>query len=73
MLLLRYDRITLDNFGANNGLFTFTGSETRDDFADFLIGAPTNYQQGEQEPVHSRSKYLGLYAEDSWRVNPTSR
>ena len=63
-----HDQITVHNFGANNGVFSFTGSETGNDFADFLIGAPTDYQQGEQEPMHSRSKYLGLYAQDSWRA-----
>jgi hypothetical protein len=63
-----FDQITEHDFGANNGLFAFTGSETGNDFADFLIGAPSLYQQGEQEPLHSSSKYLGLYAQDSWRA-----
>lgn len=63
-----YDQITLNNFGANNGQFAFTGTETGNDFADFLIGAPTSYAQGEQLPQHNRSRYLGLYGQDSWRV-----
>jgi hypothetical protein len=63
-----YDQITQHTFGANNGSFTFDGSETGLDFADFLIGAPVSYQQGQQAPLHSRSRYYGLYAQDSWRV-----
>jgi len=65
-----YDQITQHTFGANDGSFAFDGSETGLDFADFLIGAPVNYQQGQQAPLHSRSRYYGLYAQDSWRVVP---
>ncbi len=63
-----YDQITQHTFGANNGSFGFDGSETGLDFADFLIGAPAYYQQGQQAPLHSRSRYYGLYGQDSWRV-----
>jgi hypothetical protein len=63
-----YDQITQVAYGANNGSFAFDGSETGLDFADFLIGAPVYYEQGQQAPLHSRSRYFGLYAQDSWRV-----
>jgi hypothetical protein len=63
-----YDQITEHDFGANNGTFGFTGLETGSDFADFLLGAPAYYQQGVQAPLHTRTYYLGLYAEDSWRA-----
>jgi hypothetical protein len=63
-----YDQVTQHTFGANNGSFGFDGSETGLDIADFLIGAPGYYQQGQQAPLHSRSRYYGLYAQDSWRV-----
>jgi Carboxypeptidase regulatory-like domain/TonB dependent receptor len=63
-----YDQITQHTFGANDGSFGFDGSETGLDFADFLIGAPAYYQQGQQAPLHSRSRYYGLYAQDSWRA-----
>jgi hypothetical protein len=67
---VHFDQITQIPFGANNGAFGFDGSETGLDFADFLIGAPVYYQQGQQAPLHSRSRYFGLYAQDSWRVTP---
>ena len=67
---LHYDQITQHTYGANNGSFAFDGSETGLDFADFLIGAPLYYQQGQQAPLHSRSRYYGLYAQDSWRITP---
>lgn len=51
-----------------NGNFVFNGSETGIDFADFLLGAPTNYVQGQAEPSNGRSRYFGLYGQDSWRA-----
>jgi hypothetical protein len=52
-----------------NGNFLFFGAETGIDFADFLIGAPTFYAQGQALPFNGRSRYLGLYAQDSWRAH----
>jgi hypothetical protein len=65
----RYNQLTEYN-GGSNGDFTFNGAETGVDFADFLIGAPTNYSQGQGYPSYGRSRYIGLFAQDSWRVRP---
>ena len=65
---VHYDQITEHDFGANNGTFGFNGQETGSDWVDFLIGAPNSFQQGVQEPLHTRGYYVGLYAQDSWRV-----
>jgi Carboxypeptidase regulatory-like domain len=51
-----------------NGNFVFTGNETGIDFLDFLIGAPTNYVQGQATPSNGRARYFGLYGQDSWRA-----
>jgi hypothetical protein len=51
-----------------NGAFSFAGSETGSDFADFLIGAPSSYAQGSPELGPGRYHYAGLYAQDSWRA-----
>jgi hypothetical protein len=51
-----------------NGNFVFFGTETGNDFADFLIGAPSNYVQGQAEPSNGRARYFGLYGQDSWRA-----
>ena len=63
-----YDQITIDTYGAQNGAFSFNGQETGSDFADFLLGAPITFAQGAQEPLHTRTYYVGLYAQDSWRA-----
>lgn len=68
---LHYDQIDLNGFTAQNGQFAFTGAETGIDFADFLIGAPSTFIQGSPDIEHTRSKYYGLYAQDSWRARPS--
>ena len=65
-----YDQVTFDYVIQPNGSFSFNGSETGIDFADFLIGAPNNYNQGLDLPLHSRARYYALYAQDSWRATP---
>jgi hypothetical protein len=51
-----------------NGSFGFNGVETGFDFADFLLGAPSNFSQGLQLPVYGRSRSYALYGQDSWRA-----
>ena len=62
----------LDNVSNGNFFFgsSFNGqpSETGSDFADFLIGAPSQFVQGQSFPSYGRNRYFGLYAQDSWRV-----
>jgi hypothetical protein len=52
-------------FGTN---FAGGTSETGNDFVDFLLGAPSQYVQGESFPSYGRNFYLGFYGQDSWRV-----
>ena len=56
--------------GSFNGTRTLNGTETGSDWADFLIGAPTSYAQGQFVTGHTRSRYYGLYVQDSWRARP---
>jgi hypothetical protein len=54
-----------------NGVFGFDGNETGNDFADFLIGAPDSYGQASRGFTQdARAKYVGLYAQDSWKIKP---
>jgi hypothetical protein len=70
-----YDQLEEDLIdNVSNGNFFFGGnfngqpSETGNDFVDFLLGAPSSYVQGQSYPSYGRNFYLGLYAQDSWRV-----
>jgi hypothetical protein len=63
-----YDQVNTNPIAQLNGNFIFFGSETGVDFADFLLGIPSQYNQSQLQPFYGRNKYAGLYAQDSWRV-----
>ena len=66
----RYFQINERNVCAPNGSFSFDGSETGNDIADYLIGAPAGYTQCSFQVLDSRSKYGGVFAQDSYRWRP---
>ncbi len=51
-----------------NGSFAFSGSETGVDFADFLLGVPSSYTQGQASSFYNRNLYISAFAQDSWRA-----
>jgi hypothetical protein len=51
-----------------NGSFLFSGAETGSDFADFLIGVASNYNQADSGPYYGRHKYAAGFVQDSWRA-----
>ncbi|MGC2768343.1 MAG: carboxypeptidase-like regulatory domain-containing protein, partial [Candidatus Acidiferrum sp.] len=65
-----FDQINTTPIAQFNGNFLFTGSETGSDFADFLLGIPSQYNQSQLNPFYGRNKYVGLFAQDSWRILP---
>jgi hypothetical protein len=52
-----------------NGSFAFNGSETGLDFADFLLGVPSSYTQGQANSFYNRNLYLSSFAQDSWKLS----
>src|ERR1700733_11439859 len=64
-----YDQVNVNAIAQFNGSFLFFGTETGSDFADFLLGVPSQYNQSHLQPFYGRNKYLGLYGQDSWRIN----
>ncbi len=68
----RYLQINERNVCAPNGDFTFDGSVTGVDFADYLLGATAvgGYNQCSQQFLDSRTRYGGAYVQDSWKVRP---
>lgn len=54
-----------------NGNFIFSGGETGSDFADFLIGVPSQYNQSQLNPFYALNKYVGIFGEDSWHILPS--
>jgi hypothetical protein len=53
-----------------NGSFLFTGTETGSEFADFLIGVASNYNQADSQTFYARHKYAAGFLQDSWRARP---
>ncbi|WP_420237717.1 carboxypeptidase regulatory-like domain-containing protein [Telmatobacter bradus] len=64
---LDHDEINASPSAQLNGSFQFYGSETGSDFADFLLGVPSQYNQNALRPFYERENYVGAYAQDSWR------
>jgi len=56
--------------GGFNGHFAFNGSETGNDFADFLIGAPDSFGQHDPYIGDLRLRVGSAYAQDSYRLQP---
>jgi hypothetical protein len=63
-----YDQVNVNAIAQFNGSFLFFGTETGSDFADFLLGTPSQYNQSQLQPFYGRNKYVGLYGQDSWRL-----
>ena len=64
------DQINIRSNSINNGSFVFQGTETGSDFADYLLGVATTYEQGDARPFYLRNKYVGAFAQDSWQLRP---
>jgi hypothetical protein len=64
------DQVNAKPIAQFNGSFVFSGQETGIDFADFLVGVPSQYNQSQLNPFYARNKYAGLFAQDSWRLFP---
>jgi hypothetical protein len=65
-----YDQVNMHPNATFNGTFTISGTETGSDFADFLLGIPSNYIQTTGGGFYLRDKYAGFFGQDSWRVRP---
>jgi Carboxypeptidase regulatory-like domain len=70
----RYLQINERNFASPNGEFTFDGTVTGVDFADYLLGATSDigsngpYTQAAEQFLDSRTRYGGAFVQDSWKV-----
>jgi hypothetical protein len=65
---LHFDQVNEHPNGTFNGTFNINGTETGSPYADFLIGTPSNFTQSSGQHFYLRNRYLGLYLQDSWRV-----
>jgi hypothetical protein len=63
---------TVDQFAfrQDTANFAFTGQALGLGLADFLLGRVSTFTQGAPTVWSSRQTYLGVYAQDTWRVSP---
>ena len=66
-----YDQINQRHPSSPNGSFSFDGTDTGLDFADYLIGAVDGFSQQSFQILDTRDLYYGAYVQDSWRARPT--
>src|SRR5271165_4926233 len=68
---LSFEQLNVNPNPTFNGSFLLSGSQTGIDFADFLIGVASNYNQADSQAYYIRHKYFGGFAQDSWRATST--
>jgi Carboxypeptidase regulatory-like domain len=66
----RYYQLNARNACGPNGYFAFSGQETGADVSDFFIGAPGQFVQCSIQFLDNRTRYFGLFGQDSWRASP---
>lgn len=64
-----YDQVNEIPNATFNGSFQFNGSETGSDYADYLIGVASTYVQADQGGFYPRNRYVGFFAQDTWRLS----
>jgi hypothetical protein len=62
------DQVNINSNSINNGSFVFNGTETGSDFADFLLGVASTYDQGYARPFYIRNKFIGAFVQDGWQL-----
>ena len=63
-------KVDIDSNYNNSGTFTFNSNTSNYALASFLLGYLYSFQQGNGQYFNDRNQFTGLYAQDSWRINP---
>jgi hypothetical protein len=57
------------NYVIANGSMTFNGQSSGDALADFMLGLPSLFEQGNVQPFDGRQNYFGAYVHDNIRLS----
>ena len=63
-----FEQVNVNPDAIFDGTFVFDGYQTTNEFADFLIGAPNQFNQQDSAAYYPRHKYVGWYGQDAWRI-----
>ncbi len=64
----RYYQLNVRNECGPNGYFQFNGTETNADVSDYYIGAPHSFVQCSIQLLDNRTRYIGVFGQDSWKA-----
>jgi len=64
------DQVNINPDAVYNGSFLFQGTETGSDFADFLLGIASSYNQADSRAFYLRNHYAGVFAQDTFQISP---
>jgi hypothetical protein len=67
---LSFEQVNVNPDAEFNGTFVFDGYQTGNAFADYLVGAPNQFNQQDSGRYYPRHKYVGWYGQDSWLARP---
>ncbi len=67
-LEVSFEQVNVNPNAIFDGTFIFDGYQTGNNFADFLIGAPNQFNQQDSQAYYPRHKYVAWYGQDSWRI-----
>jgi hypothetical protein len=63
-----FEQVNVNPNAIFDGTFVFDGYQTGNEFSDFLIGSPNQFNQQDSAAYYPRHKYIGWYGQDSWRI-----
>lgn len=69
-IAVSFEQVNVNPDAEFNGTFVFDGYQTGSTIADFLIGAPNQFNQQDSQHYYPRHKYVGWYGQDTWLVRP---
>ncbi len=67
---VNFEQVNMNPDAIFDGTFIFDGYQTSNELADFLIGAPSQFNQQDSGSYYPRHKYVGWYGQDSWKIKP---
>jgi Carboxypeptidase regulatory-like domain len=66
----KYYQLNARNECGPNGYYDFSGAETGTDTSDYYIGAPGDFVQCSIQLLDNRTRYIGFFGQDTWKVRP---
>lgn len=66
--IVSFEQVNVNPDAIFNGTFVFDGYQTGGDFADYLIGAPNQFNQQDSGRYYPRHRYAAWYGQDSWQI-----